>query len=159
MDVLFVVLPEVNLLDLSGPAQVFSAAAALGADYRLRWVAAEDGVVSAQGLALAGLGWEMQVVIFAILSGLSLILWHQVGRKLMRRAPSTKLNRRGEQLIGRTVVLTEAIANLKRAQFNLRFRKASGQLEATGRIQVVRRDIARIKTLLGERSRAASQAK
>lgn len=55
MDVLFVVLPEVNLLDLSGPAQVFSAAAALGADYRLRWVAAEDGVVSAQGLAVAGL--------------------------------------------------------------------------------------------------------
>jgi len=55
--------------------------------------------------------------------------------------------------------LTDAIANLKKEQFNLRFQKASGQLEATGRIQVVRRDIARIKTLLGERSRAASQAK
>jgi len=55
--------------------------------------------------------------------------------------------------------LTEAIANLKKEQFNLRFQKASGQLVATGRIQVVRRDIARIKTLLGERSRAASQAK
>jgi large subunit ribosomal protein L29 len=55
--------------------------------------------------------------------------------------------------------LNEAIANLKKEQFNLRFQKASGQLEATGRIQVVRRDIARIKTLLGERSRAAAQAK
>jgi large subunit ribosomal protein L29 len=55
--------------------------------------------------------------------------------------------------------LAEAIATLKKEQFNLRFQKASGQLEATGRIQVVRRDIARIKTLLGERSRAASQAK
>jgi large subunit ribosomal protein L29 len=55
--------------------------------------------------------------------------------------------------------LTEAIGNLKKEQFNLRFQKASGQLEATGRMQVVRRDIARIKTLLGERSRAASQAK
>jgi large subunit ribosomal protein L29 len=55
--------------------------------------------------------------------------------------------------------LTEAIANLKKEQFNLRFQKASGQLEATGRIQIVRRDIARIKTLKGERSRAASQAK
>ena len=55
--------------------------------------------------------------------------------------------------------LTDAIANLKKEKFNLRFQKASGQLEATGRIQVVRRDIARIKTLLGERSRAASQAK
>jgi len=55
--------------------------------------------------------------------------------------------------------LTEAIGNLKKEQFNLRFQKASGQLEATGRIQVVRRDIARIKTLLGERSRAAAPAK
>ena len=55
--------------------------------------------------------------------------------------------------------LTEAIGNLKKEQFNLRFQKASGQLEATGRIQVVRRDIARIKTLQCERSRAASQAK
>ena len=55
--------------------------------------------------------------------------------------------------------LNEAIGNLKKEQFNLRFQKASGQLEATGRIQVVRRDIARIQTLLGERSRAAAQAK
>ena len=55
--------------------------------------------------------------------------------------------------------LTEQIGSLKKEAFNLRFQKASGQLEATGRIQVVRRDIARIKTLLGERSRAASQSK
>jgi len=55
--------------------------------------------------------------------------------------------------------LSAAIASLKKEQFNLRFQKASGQLEATGRVQVVRRDIARIKTLQGERSRAASQAK
>ena len=55
--------------------------------------------------------------------------------------------------------LAESLINLKKEQFNLRFQKASGQLEATGRIQVVRRDIARIKTLLGERGRAASPAK
>ena len=55
--------------------------------------------------------------------------------------------------------LQAAIGNLKKEQFNLRFQKASGQLEATGRIQVVRRDIARIKTVLGERGRAAPQAK
>jgi large subunit ribosomal protein L29 len=55
--------------------------------------------------------------------------------------------------------LKDEIANLKKEQFNLRFQKASGQLEATGRVQVVRRDIARIKTLLGERGRAASPAK
>ena len=55
--------------------------------------------------------------------------------------------------------LQDAVANLKKEQFNLRFQKASGQLEATGRIQVVRRDIARIKTVLGERGRADSSAK
>jgi large subunit ribosomal protein L29 len=55
--------------------------------------------------------------------------------------------------------LKDEIANLKKEQFNLRFQKASGQLEATGRVQVVRRDIARIKTVLGERGRAAPQAK
>ena len=55
--------------------------------------------------------------------------------------------------------LQAAIANLKKEQFNLRFQKASGQLESTSRVQVVRRDIARIKTVQGERSRAQSQAK
>jgi len=55
--------------------------------------------------------------------------------------------------------LNEAVAALKKEQFNLRFQKASGQLEATGRVRAVRRDIARIKTILGERGRAASQAK
>jgi len=56
--------------------------------------------------------------------------------------------------------LTDALATLKKEQFNLRFQKASGQLESTMRVRVVRRDIARIKTILGERSRtAAAQAK
>jgi len=55
MDVVFLVLPAVNLLDLAGPAQVFSAAATLGAEYRLRWAGETDDAVSAQALTLAGL--------------------------------------------------------------------------------------------------------
>ncbi len=55
MDVVFLVLPAVNLLDLSGPAQVFAAATALGADYRLRWTGESETTDSAQGLALAEL--------------------------------------------------------------------------------------------------------
>ena len=56
--------------------------------------------------------------------------------------------------------LSDALANLKKEQFNLRFQKASGQLESTMRVRLVRRDIARIKTILGERGRmAVSQAK
>ncbi len=56
--------------------------------------------------------------------------------------------------------LSDALAALKKEQFNLRFQRASGQLESTSRVRVVRRDIARIKTILGQRGQAASsQAK
>ena len=41
---------------------------------------------------------------------------------------------------------------LKKEAFNLRFRKASGQLENTARVRVVRRDIARVKTILREKT-------
>ena len=44
--------------------------------------------------------------------------------------------------------LGEEMAKLKKEQFNLRFQKASGQLENTARVRQVRRGIARIKTLL-----------
>jgi large subunit ribosomal protein L29 len=47
------------------------------------------------------------------------------------------------------------LVDLRKEQFNLRFQRATGQLEATGRIREVRRDIARVKTIMGERSRAA----
>jgi large subunit ribosomal protein L29 len=42
--------------------------------------------------------------------------------------------------------LDDQLAKLKKEQFNLRFQRASGQLENTARIRTVRRDIARIKT-------------
>ena len=44
--------------------------------------------------------------------------------------------------------LTEKISELKKEQFNLRFQRATGQLESTARVQQVRRDIARVKTVL-----------
>ena len=56
--------------------------------------------------------------------------------------------------------LEAMVLDLRKEQFNLRFQRASGQLEATGRITAVRRDIARAKTIQGERQRAAAnQAK
>ncbi|GHC94023.1 large subunit ribosomal protein L29 [Novosphingobium capsulatum] len=51
--------------------------------------------------------------------------------------------------------LTADLAELKREQFNLRFQAATSQLERPARIKEVRRDIARIKTLQGERARTA----
>ena len=50
--------------------------------------------------------------------------------------------------------LTQQLGDLRKEAFNLRFQKASGQLENTARVRDVRRDIARINTILGERRRA-----
>ena len=44
--------------------------------------------------------------------------------------------------------LTETLVNLKKEQFNLRFQKATGQIEKTHRVDQVRKDIARIKTVM-----------
>jgi large subunit ribosomal protein L29 len=52
--------------------------------------------------------------------------------------------------------LNDQLLGLKKEQFNLRFRRASGQLENTARVGQVRRDIARIKTILGERVRSSA---
>jgi large subunit ribosomal protein L29 len=52
--------------------------------------------------------------------------------------------------------LTTQLAELRKEQFNLRFQRASGQLENTSRVRAVRRDIARIMTALGQRQRPAS---
>lgn len=52
--------------------------------------------------------------------------------------------------------LTEQLETLGKEIFNLRFQRASGQLENTARVRQVRRNIARIKTVLGERSRTAA---
>ena len=51
--------------------------------------------------------------------------------------------------------LNAELEQLAKEVFNLRFQRASGQLENTARVRQVRRDIARIKTILGERRRAA----
>jgi large subunit ribosomal protein L29 len=50
------------------------------------------------------------------------------------------------------------LLDLRKEQFNLRFQRATGQLEALSRIKAVRRDIARVKTIMAERVRAAAKA-
>ena len=50
--------------------------------------------------------------------------------------------------------LRDDLLQLKKEQFNLRFQKATGQLEGTARVRQVRREIARIKTVLGQQAAA-----
>ena len=47
--------------------------------------------------------------------------------------------------------LSDELMKLKKEQFNLRFQRATGQLENTGRVRAVRRDIARIKTVAAQK--------
>ncbi len=57
---------------------------------------------------------------------------------------------KAEELRGKTKdQLSDQLIDLRKEQFNLRFQRASGQLENTARVRQVRRDIARIKTVLG----------
>ena len=51
--------------------------------------------------------------------------------------------------------MDDAVLNLKKERFNLRFQRATGQQENTSRVRAVRRDIARVKTILAERTSAA----
>ena len=51
--------------------------------------------------------------------------------------------------------LGDQLSKLKKEQFNLRFQRANGQLENTGRVRSVRKEIARIQTVLSEQRRKA----
>ena len=54
--------------------------------------------------------------------------------------------------------LKAKLVELKKEQFNLRFRQASGELESPARMKSVRREIARVKTVLGEQNAASTKA-
>ena len=47
--------------------------------------------------------------------------------------------------------ITDALLKLKKEQFNLRFQKATGQLEKTARVREVRRGVAKVKTLMAQK--------
>jgi large subunit ribosomal protein L29 len=55
--------------------------------------------------------------------------------------------------------LKTQLVDLKKEQFNLRFQAAGGQVENPTRAKIVRREIARIKTVLGQKASAENAAK
>ena len=66
------------------------------------------------------------------------------------------MSKQAENLRANTVdELKAKIVDLKKEQFNLRFQRASGELENTARMRTIRREIARIKTVLGQKSATA----
>ena len=55
--------------------------------------------------------------------------------------------------------LRDALVGLKKEAFNLRFQKATGQLENTARMRIVRRDAARVLTVLNQKAAEAAEPK
>ncbi len=65
---------------------------------------------------------------------------------------------KGEDVRGMTAdQLKDELAKLKKEQFNLRFQQATGQLENTARVRQVRRDIARVQTVIKQQARQGAQ--
>lgn len=63
------------------------------------------------------------------------------------------------ELRGKTVEqLREELVSLKKAQFNMRFQQAGGQLESTAEMRKVRRDVARTMTVMNEKVRNAASS-
>ena len=63
---------------------------------------------------------------------------------------------KGTDLVGKTAdELKQQLLDLKKTQFNLRFQKATGQLENTAQVGKARRDIARVKTIAAHKRAAA----
>jgi len=64
---------------------------------------------------------------------------------------------KAEDLRTKTVdELTDQLNDLAKEAFNLRFQKASGQLENTAQVRAVRRDMARVKTVLNQKAQEAA---
>ena len=80
----------------------------------------------------------------------------EVKSKAKEAAASAKVSSKADEFRTKTTdELADQLAKLKKEQFNLRFQRANGQLEKTNRIRVLRRDIARIQTILTEQRRKA----
>jgi large subunit ribosomal protein L29 len=76
--------------------------------------------------------------------------------KAQEHAEKAKLASKADEYRGKSAdELGDAMAALKKEQFNLRFQRANGQLEKTNRVRVLRKDIARIATVLTEQRRKA----
>ena len=75
------------------------------------WMGFSAIIVGVAVLVQPGIGWEYQLLIFAVLSVASIVVWRSYFRKHPIETDQPALNRRGEQYLGRTFTLEEAIVN------------------------------------------------
>jgi len=75
------------------------------------WMGISAAVVGTVVLIAPGIGWEYQVLVFAVLSVSSVLVWHAWFKKHPEETDQPTLNRRGHQYVGRTFTLEEPIVN------------------------------------------------
>jgi len=75
------------------------------------WLGGAALVIGLIALVFSGMGWELQLILFAALSAVSVLGWYKFGRRILIATEDATLNRRGESLVGRTGVLADAIVN------------------------------------------------
>ncbi len=75
------------------------------------WMGVAAGIVGLILLIFSGLAWEFQFLIFAVFTVVSAVGWRAYQRRHPTESDRPALNRRGEQYVGRTFTLEEAIVN------------------------------------------------
>lgn len=75
------------------------------------WLGGAALITAVVALVLSGLTWENQVLVFALLSAVSVLGWYRFRHSLVIQSDDKTLNRRGEQLLGRSATLSEPIVN------------------------------------------------
>ncbi|WP_374653306.1 NfeD family protein [Dongia sp.] len=75
------------------------------------WLGGAALITAVVALMAPALTWENQVLIFALLSAVSVLGWYRFRHRLVIASDDKTLNRRGEQLLGRSATLSEPIVN------------------------------------------------
>jgi membrane protein implicated in regulation of membrane protease activity len=75
------------------------------------WLGGAALITAVVALVAPALSWENQVLIFALLSAVSVLGWYRFRHRLVIQSDDKTLNRRGEQLLGRSAILSEPIVN------------------------------------------------
>lgn len=75
------------------------------------WLGGAALLTGIVALVVPSLTWEIQVLVFALLSGVSVLAWYRFRDKLVIQSDDNTLNRRGEQMLARTATLSEPIVN------------------------------------------------
>ncbi len=75
------------------------------------WLGIAAGVVGGVIYLTPALAWEYQVLIFSVLSVVSILVWRKYFRTMPEQTDEPALNRRGEQYVGRVFTLTDPVVN------------------------------------------------